>query len=333
MVECLCQRGHGVTGLDTDYYHDANLFDPPADYPCKKKDIRDTSVEDLRGFDAIIHLAALSNDPLGELRPAWTFEINHAATVRLAERAKQAGVRRFLYASSCSMYGAAGDEILKEDAPLRPVTPYAVSKLRAEEDLAKLADQQFSPTFLRNATVYGVSSRLRVDLVLNNLVGWAVTSGKIRILSDGTPWRPIVHVRDLAQAFLCVLEAPVELIHNQAFNVGHTDENYQVRDLAAIVEKVAPTCSVEYGGKSGPDPRNYRVDFGKLARTFPHFRPNWNAAKGAQELYDAYRGVGMTMEQFQGRKFTRLKQLQHLLQSGYLDDTLRWVAAPGSGLI
>lgn len=328
MVPYLRNLGHQVTGLDTDYYFDGDLAKPPDDYPRLKMDIRDAAREELKGFDAVIHLAALSNDPLGDLRPEWTYDINYSASLRLAELAKEAGVRRFLYASSCSLYGVAGEEPLKEDAPMRPLTPYAESKVRTELALSRLADSHFAPTFLRNATVYGVSPRLRLDIVLNNLVGWAVAVGRIRIMSDGSPWRPIVHVQDVAQAFACVLQGPQELVCNHAFNVGVNSENYQVRELAAIVQQVAPACSIEYSGKAAPDPRNYRVDFSKLERTFPAFRPCWNALEGARELYAAYRAAGMTVEDFHGRKFTRLKQLQYLLDTDRLDDSLRWKKVP-----
>jgi len=324
MVQYLRNLGHSVTGLDTDYYFDGDLLKPPEDYPRLNTDIRDVTLEELKGFDAIIHLAALSNDPLGDLNPEWTYDINYKASLRLAALAKEAGVRRFLYASSCSLYGAGGEEALKEDAPMRPLTPYAESKVRTEEALSRLGDSQFAPTLLRNATVYGVSPRLRLDIVLNNLVGWAVTVGKILIMSDGSPWRPIVHIQDVAQAFACVLQAPLDLVCNQAFNVGVNRENYQVRELAAIVQQVIPTCAVEYSGKAGPDPRNYRVDFSKLERAFPAFRPRWNALEGARELSAAYRAAGMTAEDFHGRKFTRLKQLKHLIGTGRLDESLRW---------
>ena len=321
--------GHEITGFDAEYYFDCDLTAPPAGYTRIRKDIRDVTRDELVGFDAIIHLAALSNDPLGDLKPELTYDINYHASVRLAELARDGGVNRFLYASSCSLYGAAGDEILKEDSPLRPLTPYAESKVRTEEALSKLASRSFAPVYLRNATVYGASPRLRLDIVLNNLVGWAVTVGKIRIMSDGSPWRPIVHVQDIAQAFACVLEGPVELVCDQAFNVGANNENYQVRDLAAIVQQVAPACSLEYGGKAGPDPRNYRVDFSKLTRAFPAFRPRWHALEGARELYEAYRAAGMRAEDFHGRRFTRLKQLRFLLENGKLDATLRWTASAG----
>src|SRR5581483_8516476 len=246
-------------------------------------DVRDVTADDLEGFDAVIHLAGLSNDPLGNLNPALTFEINHAASVRLARLAKAAGVPRFLFSSSCSNYGAAGDTLLTEDAALQPLTPYADSKVRVERDVARLADDDFSPVFLRNATAYGVSPRLRFDLVLNNLVAWAFTTGRVLIKSDGTPWRPIVHIEDIGRAFLAVLEAPRERTHNQAFNVGRTDENYRIRDLADIVKGVVPGSVIDYAKDGGPDPRCYRVDFGKITRVLPGFTPQWTARRGAQE--------------------------------------------------
>lgn len=330
MVPVLQAAGHEVVGLDTHFFEECTFGEDCNRAPFIRKDVRDVTLADLQAFDAIVHLAALCNDPLGDLNPEWTYDINHAASVHLAKLAKKAGVRRFLYASSCSMYGAASEEeLLTEKAPLRPLTPYAVSKIRTERDIAKLTDANFSPVFMRNATAYGVSPRLRADVVLNNLVCWAFATGKVRILSDGTPWRPIVHVEDIANAFAAALAAPQEAIHNQAFNVGVNDENYQVRDLAGIVQETVPGCRVEYAGPGGPDPRNYRVDFSKLSQTLTDFKPRFNAQLGVQELYSAFQRVGMTPEDFQGRRYNRLAQLEHLLNAGRLDSTLRWRNAEG----
>jgi nucleoside-diphosphate-sugar epimerase len=262
------------------------------------------------------------------LNQAWTREINHAAAVRLARLAKSAGIQRFLFASSCSIYGASGTEApLSEGAPLNPLTPYAESKIRTEEDLLSMADSGFSPVIMRNATAYGVSPRLRADLVLNNLVGWAWTTGKVKILSDGTAWRPLVHVEDIAGAFAAALVAPREAVHAQAFNVGPPDENYQVRTIAEIVRDVVPNCELEFAGQANHDPRNYRVDFSKLEAALPRFYPKWTVRSGARQLYLAYRAAGLTLDQFQGRTYTRLKQLQHLIDGGQLDETLRWKTA------
>lgn len=325
MVPVLQAAGHEVVGLDTYFFEDCVLGEAFDGVPSLRKDVREVTLVELKGFDAVVHLAALSNDPLGNLKSEWTDDINYIASVNLAALAKEAGVQRFLFASSCSMYGAGNpEEILTETAPLHPLTAYAVSKVSAEEDIAKLADGDFSPVFMRSATAYGVSPRLRADVVLNNLVGWAYTTGKVRILSDGTPWRPIVHIEDIANAFAAVLTAPQEKIHNQAFNIGVNGENYQVRQLAEIVQQTVPGCQIEFAGVGGADPRNYRVDFSKLAQTIPDFQPKWNALLGAQELYWTFEKVGLTLEDFQGRKFTRLAQLKHLLDAGYLDSTLRW---------
>jgi nucleoside-diphosphate-sugar epimerase len=325
MVPRLRAAGHEIVGLDTFFFSDCTLGQPDDAVPALHHDIRDVQQQHLEGFDAVIHLAALCNDPLGDLQPTWTDEINHLASIRLARMARDAGVRRFLYASSCSMYGAAGgDATLTEEAPLHPLTPYAVSKVRTEENLAKLADGSFSPVFMRNATAYGLAPRLRADVVLNNLVCWAHTTGRIRILSDGSPWRPIVHVQDIAAAFVAALAAPRSAIHNQAFNVGANGENYQVRELAEIVRSTIPGCTVEYAVGAGPDPRSYRVDFSKVARTFPDFRPQWNATFGAKDLYAALQEAGTTLADFQGRKYIRLTQIRHLLDTRALDHTLRW---------
>ena len=324
MVPALQSAGHTIIGLDTGFFSDCTLGEDIDGVPFLCKDVRNVTLADLQRFDAVVHLAALCNDPLGDLNPDWTFDINHTASVRLAKLAKEAGVERFLYASSCSMYGAAGDQALTENAPLHPLTPYAVSKVRAEEDITRLADSNFSPVFMRNATAYGISPRFRADVVLNNLVGWAWTTGKVRIMSDGTPWRPIVHVEDIASAFVEVLAAPREVIGNQAFNVGVDSENYQIRDVAQIVQETVPNCQMEYVAQGGPDPRNYRVDFRKLTKTLPSFKPKWNARGGAQELYAAFGKVELTLDDFQGRKFIRLNQLKCLIANEHLDDALRW---------
>jgi nucleoside-diphosphate-sugar epimerase len=324
MAPLLKMVGHDVVGLDTFYFEDCTFGEEPAWIPSIRHDIRDLRAKDLEGFEAVVHLAALCNDPLGDLNADWTHDINYLASVRLAELAREAGVRRFLYASSCSMYGAAGEDVLTEEAPLRPITPYATSKVRTEESVASLADGHFSPVFMRNATAYGVSPRLRADVVLNNLVCWAHTTGRIRIMSDGTPWRPIVHVQDISNAFAAALVAPREAIHNQAFNVGSNGENYQVLELAEIVRATVPGCQVEFGPGAGPDPRSYRVDFAKLGRLLPEFRPQWNASFGAKDLYCALQQVALSFADFQGRKYIRLTQFKHLLDNNQLDSTLRW---------
>jgi nucleoside-diphosphate-sugar epimerase len=273
----------------------------------------------------VVHLAGLSNDPLGDLNPELTDEINHRASVRLARLSKAAGVSRFLFSSSCSVYGAAGENLVGEEADFCPVTPYGSSKVRTEQDLTKLADASFSPIFLRNATAYGVSARLRFDLVLNNLVAWAYTTGKVHLKSDGTPWRPIVHIEDISRAFIAALHAPRRLVHNQAFNVGITEENYRVRELAEIVKETVPGCQIEYAKDAGPDKRCYRVDFGKLARTLPEFKPQWNARRGAKQLFQACQKFGLRLEEFEGPRYRRIDHIKMLLKTGRLDKTLRWL--------
>jgi nucleoside-diphosphate-sugar epimerase len=321
-------RDHDVVGLDSYLYEDCTFGTAPKDVPALRKDVRDVAVADLRGFDAVIHLAGLCNDPLGDLNPDCTFDINHLASVGLAERAKAAGVERFLFSSSCSLYGAAGDELVGEDGVANPVTPYGESKVLVERDVAGMADDAFSPTFLRNATVYGVSPRLRGDLVVNNLVGYAYTTGEVHIKSDGTPWRPLVHVEDVSRAFVAVLEAPREKVHNEPFNVGITSENYQVRDVAAIVEEVVPGSRITYAEDAGPDKRNYRVGFEKLARTLPEFRPTWTVRRGVEQLYDAYRQLKLTYEEFTGSRLMRIRHILELLDGEQLDPSLRWRATP-----
>ena len=323
LVPILLARGHDVVGLDSDLFDACTFTGDLVKVPAIHKDSRDVTAADLPAVDAVIHLAGLSNDPLGDYRPGLTDEINRAASVRIAGLAKAAGAQRFLFASSCSNYGASGDGFLDEDSPVNPVTPYGQSKVDVEAEIGPMADDTFSPVFLRASTAYGLSPRLRFDLVVNNLTAWAVTTGEVHLKSDGSPWRPIVHVEDIARAYVAALEAPRAAIHNRAFNVGLTTENYQIREIAEVVHQVVPGSTIGFADGAAPDTRNYRVDCGRIARTLHGFKPQWTLRRGVEQLYDAYTRVGLTLDDFEGARFKRIAHVQKMIDEGALDETLR----------
>jgi nucleoside-diphosphate-sugar epimerase len=327
LVPLLLADGFEVGGLDSDLFRGCTFDGELATIPEIIKDVRDVTEKDLEGYDGIVHLAGLSNDPLGDYDPSLTDEINCRASIRLAELARTVGVRRFIFASSCSNYGASGDSFLDESAAFNPVTPYGVSKVNVERAVSQLATERFSPTFLRASTAYGMSPRIRFDLVLNNLTAWALTTGRVYLKSDGTPWRPIVHVEDISRAYVAALKAPIEVVHNAAFNVGTTTENYQIRELAEMVESVVPGCKVEFAPDAGPDKRCYRVDCNHIARTLHGFKPQWTARRGVEQLYEAFKRVGLTLDDFEGERFKRIAHVKHLIGSGALDAKLRWKSA------
>jgi nucleoside-diphosphate-sugar epimerase len=330
MVPLLLETGHEVVGLDTGLYEASGFGDRRHEVAGIRLDLRDVEPRQLEGFEAVVHLAALSNDPLGDLDPQLTYDINHGASVRLAKAARRAGVERFLFASSCSLYGASGgDTPLTEEAPFNPVTPYGESKILVEQDVSRLATDNFSPVFFRNATAYGVSPYLRVDIMVNNLVGYAVTTGEVLIKSDGSPWRPLVHVEDICRAFVAALEAERRRTHNQAFNVGLSDENFRVREVADMVESVVTGSRVEYADGASADARDYRVDFGKIQRVLPEFRPRWTVRKGVEELYEAYRRYDLTAAEFLGGRYVRLAEIRRLQGQARLNGQLRWTGVDG----
>jgi nucleoside-diphosphate-sugar epimerase len=324
LTPMLMEQGYDVVGMDIDLFKNCTFTGTVPEIPTVFKDIRDIKENDVKGYNAIIHLAGLSNDPLGDYRPEITGIINHKASVHLATKAKAAGIERFIFASSCSNYGASSDNFLTEDAEFSPVTPYGQSKVDVEHDLTLLADDHFSPVYLRASTAYGVSPKIRFDLVVNNLTAWAFATKQVYLKSDGTPWRPVVHVEDIARAYVAALRAPRETIHNQSFNVGTTTENYQIRDLANIVEDIVPDCRIEYAPDAGPDKRCYRVDCNKIAKTLPEFKPQWTARRGVEELYEAYSRVGLTLEEFEGPKYKRIAHVKNLIKEGQLTESLRW---------
>lgn len=326
LVPMLREAGMDVVGLDTGYFDDSDFRSPPDEVAELDLDLRDVAPDHLRGFDAVVHLGALSNDPLGDLNPNLTYDINLHASVNLAKAAKAAGVGRYVFASSCSLYGAGADGHLTEQAAFHPVTPYGESKVKTELEVGPLADTSFAPVYLRNATAYGVSRRLRADIVVNNLVGYALTTGKVMMMSDGSPWRPLVHIGDISRAAIAALTAPADAVRNQAFNIGRTAENFRIRQVAEMVAEVVPRCELSFAPGASPDARNYRVDFTKAEQSLPGYAPQWTLRAGIEELYAAYKAHGMTEAEFLGPRYYRLKVIRGRIERGELDNHLRWVS-------
>jgi nucleoside-diphosphate-sugar epimerase len=328
MVPMLQAAGFEVTGLDSDLFKSCVFGNPSitgaiANIPYLRKDIRDVELSDLKGYDAVVHLCALSNDPLGNLNPRVTYEINHEASVRLAKLAKSAGVERYVLSSSCSVYGASTKPIVNEETEPKPVTPYAESKVLAERDISKLADSDFTPTFLRSSTAYGLSPMLRFDLVVNNFIAWSFTKGIVLLKSDGSAWRPFVHIQDISRAFIAVLHASKDVVGNQIFNVGKDDQNFRIKEVAEIAKQTVPNSEIKYVEGAEPDERSYRVEFGKIASALPEFKPQWTVPMGAKQLYEAYQKVGLVVEEFEGPRYRRITHLENSLKSGVVDSTLR----------